>query len=115
MKRGASGLRPPESLPDLAVDATRVAAAALAEDGLADLTTAVTVRKPISGEATIEARTTCVLAGILYAETTARAAGCSVKWSAKEGQVVAPGPIGVVKGDLAAILRAERPVLNILQ
>jgi nicotinate-nucleotide pyrophosphorylase len=66
----------PETLPDLSIDATRVAAAALAEDGLVDLTTAVTVRTPVAGEATIEARASCVVAGLLYAATTARAAGC---------------------------------------
>jgi nicotinate-nucleotide pyrophosphorylase (carboxylating) len=105
----------PESLPDLSIDATRVAAAALAEDGTVDLTTSVTVRHPVSGEAIIEARSACVVAGILYAETTARAAGCSVKWSVKEGQATKPGPIGKIRGDLSTILRAERPVLNILQ
>lgn len=105
----------PESLPDLSIDATRVAASALTEDGLVDLTTAVSVRKPVGGEAVIEARSPCVIAGLLYAETTARAAGCTVKWTAKEGAEVTAGVIGRVKGDLATILRAERPLLNILQ
>ena len=104
-----------EALPDLSVDATRVAAAALAEDGLIDLTTAVTVRQPIAGDATIEARTPCVVSGLLYAETTARAAGCTVSWAAKEGDQIAPGVLGQIRGDLAVILRAERPVLDILQ
>jgi nicotinate-nucleotide pyrophosphorylase (carboxylating) len=105
----------PESLPDLSIDATRVAANALAEDGLVDLTTAVSVRQPVSGEATIQARTPCVVSGLLYAETTARAAGCSVAWKVKEGQAMKPGVLGRIKGDLATMLRAERPVLNILQ
>jgi len=105
----------PEALPDLSVDATRIAAAALAEDGTVDLTTSVTVRQPIPGEAIIEARSPCIIAGVLYAETTARAAGCSVKWSVKDGQTAKPGPIAKIKGDLSTILRAERPVLNILQ
>lgn len=104
-----------EQLPDLAVDATRIAAAALSEDGAVDLTTAVAVRQPVPGEATIEARTACVVAGLLYAETTARAAGCSVQWQAREGDAVEPGIIGRMRGDLAAMLRAERPILNILQ
>ena len=115
MPPDARGPGVPESLPDLSIDATRVAAAALAEDGTVDLTTSVTVRHPVSGEAIIEARSACVVAGILYAETTARAAGCSVKWSIKEGQATKPGPIGKIRGDLSTILRAERPVLNILQ
>lgn len=105
----------PESLPDLSVDATRIAAAALSEDGLVDLTTSVAVRQPVNGEGIIEARTPCVVSGLLYAETTARAAGCSVSWKAKEGAGVKAGVIGKIRGDLAAILRAERPVLNILQ
>src|SRR5262245_43297928 len=106
MNPRAAGPRPPESLPDLSVDVTRVAAA-LAEDGLVDLTTSVTVRKPVAGEATIEAKSGCVVAGLRYAETTARAAGCSVKWRVEEGRPTKPGSIGVMKGDLAAMLRAE--------
>ncbi len=105
----------PERLPDLTVDATRVAALALGEDGVLDLTTAVTVRKPVPGQAVLEARTPVVVAGLLYVETTARAAGCSVTWATGEGGAAEPGPIGQVRGDLAAILRAERAMLNILQ
>lgn len=105
----------PENLPDLSIDATRVAANALAEDGFVDLTTAVSVRQPVSGEATIEARTPCVVSGLVYAETTGRAAGCTVIWAVREGDAVQPGDLGRIRGDLATILRAERPVLNILQ
>lgn len=104
-----------ESLPDLMVDATRVAALALGEDGAIDLTTAVTVRRPVPGEAVIEARTPAVVSGLLYADVTARVAGCSVAWTVAEGDHVQPGVIGRIKGDLAAILRAERAMLNILQ
>lgn len=104
-----------ESLPDLSVDATRVAALALGEDGVLDLTTVVTVRRPVPGEAVIEARAPAVVSGLLYAEATARVAGCSVTWSAGEGDAVRPGVIGQIRGDLAAILRAERAMLNILQ
>lgn len=104
-----------ERLPDLSVDATRVAAAALAEDGLTDLTTAVTVRRQVNGKARIEARSPAVLAGVLYAGTIARAAGCTVTWSVREGKQVEPGALGTLKGGLAAMLRAERPLLNVLQ
>jgi len=104
-----------ERLPDLSVDATRVAAAALSEDGILDLTTAVTVRQPVAGEAVVEARTPCVVAGLLYAGTTARAAGCGIAWTVDDGQWIEPGPLGRMRGDLAALLRAERAVLNILQ
>ncbi len=105
----------PENLPDLSIDATRVAANALAEDGFVDLTTAVSIRQPVTGEATIQARTPCVVSGLVYAETTARAAGCTVIWAVREGDAVEPGDLGRIRGDLATILRAERPVLNILQ
>ena len=105
----------PEKLPDLSIDATRVAANVLAEDGFVDLTTAVSVRHPVAAEATIEARTPCVVSGLIYAETTARAAGCAATWNVREGDSAVPGPLGRMRGDLAAILRAERPVLNILQ
>ena len=104
-----------ETLPDLTVDATRVAAAALAEDGVVDLTTSVAVKRPVTGEGVIEARERCVAAGLLYAEVTARAAGCKIVWQVKEGAEVGPGPTGRIRGDLATILRAERPILNILQ
>lgn len=104
-----------ESLPDLTADAMRVAAAALAEDGPVDLTTSVAVRQPVTGEATIQIRTRTVVAGLLYAQTVARAAGCKVAWEAKEGEEVGPGTLGTLRGDLAAMLRAERPLLNILQ
>ncbi|MEO8452423.1 MAG: hypothetical protein ABI647_21705 [Gemmatimonadota bacterium] len=104
-----------ETLPDLTADAMRVAAAALAEDGQVDLTTSVAVRQPVSGEATIEARVRTTVAGLLYAQTVARAAGCKISWAVNEGDEVGPGVLGTVRGDLAAILRAERPALNILQ
>jgi nicotinate-nucleotide pyrophosphorylase (carboxylating) len=104
-----------ETLPDLSIDATRVAAAALAEDGLVDLTTAVTLRSPVSGQARIENRSPCVVAGLLYVTTLARAAGCSIKWTVANGDRVGPRILGHMKGDLATMLRAERPALNILQ
>ena len=102
-------------MPDLSIDATRLAAVALAEDGGLDLTTAVTVRQPVAGEAVLEARTPCVVSGLLYAEVTARVAGCAIAWSVQEGDEVPAGPLGGIRGDLAAILRAERPALNMLQ
>src|SRR5690606_31687107 len=47
--------------------------------------------------------------------TTARAAGCSLTWSVAEGAPATAGDWGRIRGDLAAILRAERPILNLLQ
>jgi nicotinate-nucleotide pyrophosphorylase (carboxylating) len=104
-----------ETLPDLTADATRVAVIALAEDGSVDLTTAVTVRQPVQATAIIEARAPSVVSGLLYAETTARTAGCTVTWVVDEGESAGAGELGRIRGNLAAILRAERPVLNILQ
>ncbi|HEV8198153.1 MAG TPA: carboxylating nicotinate-nucleotide diphosphorylase [Gemmatimonadales bacterium] len=106
---------PSEALPDLAADAARVAALVLAEDGSLDLTTAVAVQSPRAARGRIECRHRTVVAGLRYAEAVARAAGCSAGWDASEGAVSEPGPIGHLEGDLAEILRAERPLLNLLQ
>lgn len=104
-------------LPDLARDAQRVAVIALAEDGVADVTTAVTVAEGAAAVALIEARAPGVFAGRWYAEAVACACGLpGVEWRVSEGESVAPGGvIGAVSGALAAILRAERPLLNLLQ
>ena len=105
----------PESLPDLTADAESVARAALREDGPRDLTTDVTVPRTTLGSAGVELRAPGVVAGLLYAGTVARLAGCAVRWDAAEGDEVTPRPIGRVEGTLAALLRAERPFLNLLQ
>ncbi len=104
-----------EQLPDLSADAVRLAAVALAEDGPVDLTTAVTVRGDPAGEAIIEARTATVVSGLCYAGEAARLAGCTATWRVEEGQAVEAGEIGRMTGSLAAILRGERTVLNLLQ
>jgi nicotinate-nucleotide pyrophosphorylase (carboxylating) len=97
-------------------DADRIAAAALAEDGDADVTTAVTIPPGSAAEGLIEYRDGGVLAGIAFADAVAHTCRCTITWQAKEGSTVAAGiPVGRVQGDLAAILRAERPMLNLLQ
>jgi nicotinate-nucleotide pyrophosphorylase (carboxylating) len=89
---------------------------ALAEDGESDLTTELTVPPTLSAEAAIEYRNGGVLAGTMFAEAVARATGCSVNWQVGEGTHSAAGSIvGLVQGNLRSILRAERPILNILQ
>jgi nicotinate-nucleotide pyrophosphorylase (carboxylating) len=94
----------------------RIAAAALAEDGRLDITTALTVPPRTKAGGMIEYRSGGVLAGTAYAEAVARACGCTVEWTAAEASTVKPGaPVGVVRGDLRDILRAERPMLNLLQ
>src|SRR5439155_1505099 len=55
------------------------------------------------------------VAGLRYAETLARLAGCGVTWDVTVGSEVAPRRIGTVEGTLAGLLRAERPFLNLLQ
>lgn len=104
-----------ETLPDLSADAGLVARAALAEDGPRDLTSDVTVSPNALGSAAVELRESGVVAGLRYAETLARLAGCAVQWDAAEGDEVAPRRIGRVEGTLPSLLRAERPFLNLLQ
>jgi nicotinate-nucleotide pyrophosphorylase (carboxylating) len=100
----------------VSADAARIAAVALAEDGDADVTTAVTVPSGLQAEGIIEYRSGGVLAGIDYADAVARACACSIEWHAREGCTVRPGTVvGVLHGALDHILRAERPMLNLLQ
>jgi nicotinate-nucleotide pyrophosphorylase (carboxylating) len=97
-------------------DAARIAAAALAEDGPTDVTTAVTVPAGLQAQGILEYRSGGVLAGAAFADAVARACDCRVDWRAPDGRVVRAGAVvGVVHGELARILRAERPMLNLLQ
>jgi nicotinate-nucleotide pyrophosphorylase (carboxylating) len=97
-------------------DADRIAAAALAEDGDADVTTSVTVSPGATAEGLIEYRDGGVLAGTAFADAVARACRCTITWQGKEGTSVGPGTtVGRMQGELAAMLRAERPMLNLLQ
>jgi nicotinate-nucleotide pyrophosphorylase (carboxylating) len=97
-------------------DIERIAAAALAEDGDTDITTAVTVPPGTTAEGLIEYRDGGVLAGTVFADAVALACRCTIKWQSEERGTVAAGmPVGLVRGELAAILRAERPMLNLLQ
>ena len=97
-------------------EADLIAAAALAEDGETDITTAVTVPRGTQAQGQIEYRDGGVLAGTAFADAVAAACRCSIEWKLKETAVVPPGSrIGVITGELAQILRAERPMLNLLQ
>jgi nicotinate-nucleotide pyrophosphorylase (carboxylating) len=101
---------PPQS------DAERIAAAALAEDGEIDLTSELTVSPQTKAQGIIEYRNGGVLSGTAYADAVASECRCTIAWSAAEGADVVPGSaIGVVRGELRGILRAERPLLNLLQ
>jgi nicotinate-nucleotide pyrophosphorylase (carboxylating) len=97
-------------------DAERIAAVALAEDGDTDITTGLTVPAGLEGEGRIEYRSGGVVAGAAFADAVARACECRIEWRAPDGRIVAAGAvIGVVRGPLNRILRAERPMLNLLQ
>jgi nicotinate-nucleotide pyrophosphorylase (carboxylating) len=97
-------------------DAERIAAAALAEDGPADVTTAAMVQAGLQAQGSIEYRSGGVLAGAAYAEAVARACECRMDWRVADGQSIPAGAVvAVLQGELARILRAERPLLNLLQ
>src|SRR6202008_5048761 len=72
------GARPRRDRPhgrarEVSDDAARIAAAALAEDGPTDITTAVTVPLGLLAQGSIEYRSGGVLAGAAYADAVARA------------------------------------------
>jgi len=92
-----------------------VARTALEEDGPYDLTTAVVLTRPVGAAATVDFRGSGVVAGLAYATAASRLAGCTVQWRHREGAVVEQAVLGRLEGDLAAILRVERPLLNLLQ
>lgn len=97
-------------------DAERIAAAALAEDGGADVTSAVIVPANLPAEGRIEYRSGGVVAGAAFADAVARACDCRIEWRCPDGRAVAPGTtIGVIRGSAGRVLRAERPLLNLLQ
>jgi nicotinate-nucleotide pyrophosphorylase (carboxylating) len=97
-------------------DLQRIAAAALAEDGDVDITTEVTIVSGTQASGTLEYRTSGVVAGLAFAEAVATACSCTLEWQIQEGSIVTGWTaIGIIKGDLAQLLRAERPMLNFLQ
>ena len=102
---------------DLMDDARRLAVIALAEDGAFDITTDVTMSGDPIAHARIEARTDGVFAGSVYADAIARECGLStVDWGVSPGEAFRPGrQLGMLSGSLRAILRCERPMLNLLQ
>jgi nicotinate-nucleotide pyrophosphorylase (carboxylating) len=94
----------------------RIAAVALAEDGPRDVTSIVTVPAGLRAEGVIEYRSGGVLAGAAFADAVARACECRMDWRAPDGRLLPPAAIaGIIHGPLARILRAERPMLNLLQ
>ena len=98
-------------------DADRVARIALAEDGGRDITTEVTVPPQAMALGRIECRAPAVLAGVAWTDAIVR--GCDlppIAWSANEGDRLSTGEVpGMLRGDFVRLLRAERPMLNLLQ
>lgn len=97
--------------------AHRIARAAVEEDGREDITSLISVGKGTRAEARIECRSAAVVAGLVFADAVAEV--CSTRpadWQVREGDEVRAGTVlGTMSGDLARLLRAERPMLNILQ
>ena len=103
-------------LPNLQEDCRRLAALALMEDGGRDLTTDVTVPSVFPATGQLEFRHDGVLAGQAYADAVATACNCRIGWRfAEGGSIRGKTVVGDVSGELAMILRAERPILNLLQ
>jgi nicotinate-nucleotide pyrophosphorylase (carboxylating) len=98
-------------------DAGRLAEIALAEDGARDITSEVTAARGTVARGVIEFRSGGVVSGQPYADAVAAAAGLAQPaWHFESGAEVAPDVVlGELRGDLTAMLRAERPLLNLLQ
>ncbi len=102
--------------PDVRADAERLAQVALGEDGPRDITADVTVPGAAPGRGVLLFKTAGVLAGTPYADAVARACDCRIEWRAQDGARASPGNVVAhVRGRFAALLRAERPLLNVLQ
>ncbi len=102
---------------DIAKDAKAVARRALAEDGPTDITSDVVGAAGLNAVGSLEYRSGGVVAGLRYAEEVVRQCGGQVlDWQVEEGAAVPPhAEIGQIRGDMADMLRAERPMLNLLQ
>jgi nicotinate-nucleotide pyrophosphorylase (carboxylating) len=94
-----------------------VAVLALEEDGARDVTTEVAVPPDLTATGTLAFRTRGILAGTTYADAVAQAAGLQpVTWYHAPGTAIPAGAAaGLLRGNLRRILRAERPLLNLLQ
>jgi len=90
---------------------------ALTEDGRQDVTSRITIGEAQPGRGVLEAREPMVVAGLAYADAVIAAVGLTpIVWQVTEGQQVGrPQAIGVCAGSLRGLLRAERPLLNLLQ
>jgi nicotinate-nucleotide pyrophosphorylase (carboxylating) len=107
----------PKDLPDIRQDALASAERGLAEDGPNDVTSEVVGASGVFAKAVIEFRSGGVVAGCAYADAVVQLCDCgALRWAVSDGEVVEPGVIlATLDGDLAAILYAERTLLNFLQ
>jgi nicotinate-nucleotide pyrophosphorylase (carboxylating) len=101
----------------IGADAHRIAELALMEDGIRDVTTECCVAPGQFATGSLLFKSSGVLAGTSYADAVAIICGLDpVVWYQPTGSALEAGSVaGVVQGDLASILRAERPILNLLQ
>lgn len=101
----------------IGTDTMQVAERALAEDGTDDVTSRVAVAPDQFGTAIIEFRSAGVLAGTAYADAVTTLCDLGgVIWQSATGSLIPAGTtVGSLQGNLPRILRAERPMLNLLQ
>lgn len=105
----------PSSILDVSHDASRLAELTLAEDGARDLTSELTAAAGRTA-ARIRCRERAVAAGAVYGSALVERAGCTVEWHVADGAHVGAGDVvGTVTGAVASVLKAERPLLNMLQ
>ena len=101
----------------IAADARRVALEALAEDGTEDSTTRACISGTLLATGALELRSGGIMAGQAYADAVAEACTVqSITWYHGVGASLPPGTtLGLLQDELTPILRAERPLLNLLQ
>lgn len=104
-----------EPLFPITADAERVARIAIAEDGDRDVTSdALSTHAKVCGLVVV--KESAVVAGLTYATAVCDQLECRSAWKVVDGAMVeAQTPIGTLRGSLSAVLRAERPMLNLLQ
>ncbi len=101
----------------IGADARRIAELALMEDGIRDITSEACVAPGQFATALIRSRAPASSPGTAYVDAVIITCGLEpIVWYQPSGTAMEAGAhAGVVQGDLAAILRAERPLLNLLQ
>jgi nicotinate-nucleotide pyrophosphorylase (carboxylating) len=86
------------------------------EDGANDITSDIVSARGVTATGLLEFRSGGVCAGLIYAAAVLAECDLAAEWVVAEGEVVVPKhTISTITGDLADILRAERPMLNLLQ